>query len=126
MSNEIRIVQDPELGPVTEGCDECLHFRELARELTLRQQREESVHPNEFIAVFAGRQVHEGKTGHTTFGLRFIIEARKKAKDFAAEGGPLWRFWVEFSERYLTLSATPPDEGNLPPTPSPAKATGSG
>lgn len=123
-ADEIFIVNDPELGPVTDGCSGCRVLRELARELTERQRLDESVHPNEFLAVFTARLAHEEKTGHTTFGWRFLLEARKQAKAFAAEGGPLAVFWGEFAERYLVTPAPPPLPEATPP-PSPAPSTGS-
>ena len=61
-----------------------------------------SVHPNQFLMVFAQRKKHEDQTGHQSFGWRFVREAREMAKQLAKDPttGP---FWEQFTERFLGL-----------------------
>lgn len=98
------LIVDPVLGPVTGGCATCDRLRQTTRRLTEKHDVDESVHPNEFIAMFAQRLGHEQKTGHVVFGWRFIREAREMAKAYAAESDSATRiFWVEFMERFLVV-----------------------
>jgi len=97
----------------------CSSLRELAGALAARtlvaldgadmesDTMDGAAHPNEFLAVYAERISHEKKTGHTTFGWRFIREARKQAEAFASDPDSFTSgFWKAFSERFLVLPET--------------------
>lgn len=110
----------PELGFITVGCPVCEALRAKVAALTAQNEAalptadmesddmQGVVHPNEFLAAFAERCAHEKATGHTTFGWRFINEARKQAAAFAAEASPTSLFWSAFSARFLTPPSTTP------------------
>lgn len=110
------VQNDPELGPITVGCDVCSALRAAAGALAAQtllaldgadmesDDMQGAAHPNEFLFVYAERIKHEKATGHTTFGWRFIREARKQAAVFAAEPDSFTAgFWGAFAERFLTL-----------------------
>ena len=120
MDTSAAVENHPELGIITVGCDVCAALRESAGALAAQtllaldgadmesDDMEGAAHPNQFLAVYAERVTHEKKTGHTTFGWRFIIEARKQAAVFASEPDSVTAgFWKAFIERFLVLPATP-------------------
>lgn len=119
MSETAAVQNDPELGFITVGCDVCSALRESAGALAAQtllaldgadmesDDMEGAAHPNQFLSVYAERIAHEKKTGHTTFGWRFIIEARKQAAVFAKEPDSVTAgFWKAFIERFLVLPET--------------------
>jgi hypothetical protein len=115
MSESATVANDPELGFITVGCAVCSALRESAGAMAAQtllalegsdpenDDMQGATHPNEFLAVYADRIAHEKKTGHTTFGWRFIREARKQAAAYAEEDSFTAGFWRAFSERFLAL-----------------------
>lgn len=113
----VTLRNDPELGTITDGCPVCDALRQRMADLTRKQNEEDSVHPNQFLAIFAGRLKHEKQSAHTVFGWRFIRQAREKAKAFEAEADASTSiFWQEFAERYLTLPVS--ESGSLNESPA--------
>jgi hypothetical protein len=118
MTESAAVQNDPELGFITVGCDMCSALREQAGALAAQtlvalegadmesDDMQGAAHPNEFLSVFAERIKHEKATGHTTFGWRFINEARKQAAIFAGDKDSFTAgFWKAFSERFLVPAA---------------------
>lgn len=111
--DDVAVTNDPVMGFITIGCPVCVSLRAAAQALCEQTEAAEAAgidpesddmqgvaHPNLFLAVYAQRSEHEKKTGHTTFGWRFIIEARKQAAEYASD--PLTSgFWKAFVERFL-------------------------
>jgi hypothetical protein len=120
MSETAAVENHPELGIITIGCDVCAALRESAGALAAQtllaldgadmecDDMQGAAHPNEFLAVYAERIKHEKTTGHTTFGWRFIREARKQAAAYATGDDVMAGFWRAFSERFLALPETEP------------------
>jgi hypothetical protein len=120
MEEDGHLLLDQDLGFV-QDCDVCASLRSTLAALSEKHEAavkaaageaddpdsEECargmVHPNEFLLVFARRQIHEGETGHVALGWRWVREARAVAKQYIQEGGPTRAFWADFMRRHLGL-----------------------
>lgn len=98
------LVNDPDLGLVTFGCDSCADLR--AR---LHAAREGEPHPVTVVTIFSEKLKHEEETGHVTFGWQFTLKVRKLADEFIALNNELSPFWKDFRVKYLLVPVTSGD-----------------
>jgi len=100
------VVNDPDLGPVTDGCDTCADLRSR-----LHYSKDGEVHPFTVVEIFSEKLKHEADTGHTTFGWRFTLQVRKLVDEFVELNNEQSPFWKEFKAKFLGLVSSESDSG---------------